>query len=127
MEQLLRDFTLEFCGNGEYKTTPISFFQQQKGILLDVRTKEEFASLSIHLELHDNIESKNIPVSKIPDKFEEIPQNILVAIFCPGSIRASFVYAFLYSKGFRNIKILTGGYLALTEALSSSKICKIVK
>jgi rhodanese-related sulfurtransferase len=127
MEQLLKDFDLEFCANGKYKITPEKFFKLDKAFFLDVRTKEEFLSFSFNLKHHKNIKSKNIPINEIPNRIDEITTKETVAIFCPGSIRASFVYAYLYSKGFKNIKILTGGYTALTEELTSAKIIKTIK
>lgn len=79
------------------------------------------------MEYHPNIECKNIPINKIPDRICEIPKEKLVAVFCPANVRSSIVYAYLLSKGFSNVRILEGGYAALTEALKPGKMLNMLK
>jgi hypothetical protein len=66
MEQVLKSFTLDYFGNGKHKISPEKFFDIAKGLLLDVRSKEESDSISIKLEHHSNVESLNIPINEIP-------------------------------------------------------------
>jgi len=127
MEQVLKKLTLDFFGEGKHKVTPEKFFEIENGFLLDVRSKEEAVSLWIKMELHPNIESTNIPVNEIPDRIDEIPKEKFVAVFCSAGVRAAIVYAYLLSKGFSNVRILEGGYLALTEALKPGKVLKVLK
>ncbi len=127
MEQVLKNFTLDFFGQGKHKISPEKFFEIENGFLLDVRSKEEAASISIKMEVHPNIESKNIPINEIPDRIDEIPKEKLVAVFCSGEVRSAIVYAYLLSKGFSNVRILEGGYSALTEALKPKKLLKMIK
>ncbi len=127
MEQVLKNLTLEFFGQGKHKISPEKFFKTENGFLLDVRSREEAASISIKMDVHPNIESKNIPVNEIPDRIEEIPKEKVVAVFCPAGVRSSIVYAYLLSKEFSNVRILEGGYLALTEALKPGKILKLLE
>ena len=127
MEQVLKNLTLDFCGEGKHKISPERFFKIENGFLLDVRSKEKASSVSINMEVHPNIESKNIPVNEIPDRIDEIPKEKFVAVFCSAGVRSAIVYAYLLSKGFSNVRILEGGYPALTEALKPGKVLKVLK
>ncbi|MCK5837379.1 MAG: rhodanese-like domain-containing protein [Desulfobacula sp.] len=127
MDQILRNFTLDFFGKGKHKITPEKFFEMEDVILLDVRSKEEAASLSIKLEYHSNIEFINIPINEIPDRLLEIPKEKSISVFCPANVRSAIVFAFLLSKGFPDVRILEGGYSALTEALLPGKILQAVQ
>ena len=127
MEQILKNLTLDFFGEGKHKISPEKFFEIENGFLLDVRSKEEAASILIKMELHPNIESKNIPVNEIPDRIDEISKEKFIAVFCSAGVRSAIVYAYLLSKGFSNVRILEGGYPALTEALKPGKVLKVLK
>jgi len=126
MDQVLRKLTLEFFGKGKHKISPEKFFEMENGFLLDVRSKEEVDSISINMKRHSNIESKNIPIHEIPDRIHDVPKNKSVGIFCPANVRSAIVYAYLLSKGFSDVRIVDGGYSALTEALKPGKVLKVV-
>ena len=125
MEQILKNLTLDFFGKGKHKISPEKFFKIENGILLDVRSKEEAGSISIKMEYHFNVESINIPINEIPDRIDEIPKEKSVAVFCPANVRSAIVYAYLLSKGFSDVRIVEGGYSALTEALKPDKVLKV--
>ena len=72
------------------------------------------------------IECKNIPVNEIPDRIHEIPKGKSIAVFCPANVRSALAYAYLLSKGFSDVRILEGGYTALTDALKPDKVLKVV-
>ncbi|MDY6863192.1 MAG: rhodanese-like domain-containing protein [Thermodesulfobacteriota bacterium] len=127
MEQILKNLTLDFFGKGKHKITPEKFFEIENVFLLDVRSKEEASSISIRMENHSNVESVNIPINEIPDRINEIPKEKFVAVFCPASVRSAIVYAYLLSKGFSEVRIVEGGYVALTEALKPGQILKIIQ
>ncbi|MBW2166868.1 MAG: rhodanese-like domain-containing protein [Deltaproteobacteria bacterium] len=127
MEQILKTLTLDFFGKGKHKISPEKLFDIENSFLLDVRSKEEAASISVKMEFHPNIESKNIPINEIPDRIDEIPKEKFIAVFCPANVRAAIVYAYLLSKGFPNVQILEGGYSALTEAIKPGKVLKLLK
>jgi rhodanese-related sulfurtransferase len=127
MDQILKNFTLDYFGKGEHKISPKEFFAIKNGFLLDVRSKEEAEAVSIKMEIFSNLESKNIPINEIPDRIDEISKEKLIAVFCPANIRASIVYAYLLSKGFSTVKILEGGYSALTDAIKPVEILKKLK
>ena len=127
MEQILKSLTLDFFGKGKHKITPDKFFETENGFLLDVRSKEEACSISIRMECHSNLESVNIPVNEIPDRIDEIPKEKFVGVFCPANVRSAIVYAYLLSKGFSKVRIVEGGYPALTEGLKPGQILKVIQ
>ena len=127
MEQILKALTLDFFGKGKHKVSPEKFFELENAFLLDVRSKEEAGSISIQLEYHFNVECKNIPINEIPDRIHEIPKEKSVAIFCPANVRSAIVYAYLLSNGFADVRIVEGGYSALTEALKPGKVLKAIQ
>lgn len=124
MEQVLKSLTLDFFGKGKHKISPDKFFEMENGFLLDVRSKEEADSIAIKMKYHPNIECKNIPTNEIPDRVHEIPKDKSIAVFCPANVRSAIVYAYLLAEGFTDIRIVEGGYSALTDALKPGKVLK---
>lgn len=125
MEQVLKNFTLDFFGKGKHKVSPAAFFELDDVVLLDVRSKEEATSLSIGLALHDNVQCFNIPINEVPDRLSDIPKDKPIAIFCPASVRSAIVYSFLLTKGFSDVRILMGGYPALTNEVMPGKVLQL--
>ncbi len=127
MEQILKSLTLDFFGKEKHKISPEKFFDMENGLLLDVRSKEESDSISIKLKHHSNVESLNIPINEIPDRIDEIPKTKFIAVFCPANVRSAIVYAYLLSKGFTEVRIVEGGYSALTEALKPGQVLRVIQ
>ena len=126
MEQSLRNMTLEFFGSGKHKISPDNLLEKKNVLLLDVRTKEEYESISIKFGGISNIICKNIPLNELPDRIDEIPKERFIAIFCPANFRSSMTYLYLLSKGFTNVRIIEGGYAALTDAIMPGKLFKSI-
>ena len=124
MEQVLKNFTLEFFGKGKHKILPEDFLKIKDGFLLDVRLREEASAVSIKMKHLSNVKCKNIPVNELPDRIKEIPTSKSIAIFCPANVRSSITYAYLCSKGYSNVRIMEGGYVALMNAIKPGKILK---
>ncbi|HEX9058626.1 MAG TPA: FAD-dependent oxidoreductase [Clostridia bacterium] len=74
-----------------------------KGILIDVREKEEF-------ELGTIEGSVNIPLDKIRNRLYDIPADKEVYIFCQVGLRGYLASRILMQKGYKNVKNLSGGY-----------------
>jgi rhodanese-related sulfurtransferase len=125
MEQVLKNFTLDFFGKGKHKVSPAAFFELDDVVLLDVRSKEEAASLSIKLAIHDNVQCLNISINDVPDRLNDIPKDKPIAVFCPAGVRSAIVYSFLLAKGFSDVRILFGGYPALTEEVMPGKVLQL--
>jgi rhodanese-related sulfurtransferase len=122
VEQILKNFTLDFFGKGKHKVLPEDFFKTNDGFLLDVRSEEEASAVSIKMKHLSNVECKNIPIDQLPDRIQEIPTNKSIAIFCPANVRSTMAYIYLRSKGCPDVRIMEGGYVALTNAVKPGKI-----
>jgi rhodanese-related sulfurtransferase len=127
MEHIFKQFTLDYFAKGKQKTTFAAFLEQEDAVLVDVRSKEEALTLPIQFAPHDNVTAVNIPISEVPERMAEIPADKPVGLFCPATIRSAMVYALLLSNGYENVRILEGGYPALTEAVMPPKVLQAVK
>lgn len=81
----------------------INKLDQEKTVLIDVRTPEEFSLGTIE-------GAKNIPVDELRNRLSEIPQDREIIIFCQVGLRAYLACRILRQKRFKNIKNLSGGY-----------------
>jgi rhodanese-related sulfurtransferase len=116
--------TLDFFGKGKHKVTPEKLFEMDNVFLLDVRSREESDAISIRMEGYPNVEAANIPINEVADRIDEIPRDRRIAVFCPAHVRATIVYTFLLMEKFPDVRILEGGYQALTDALKPGKVLK---
>lgn len=75
--------------------------------VLDVREKIEFHTY--------NIGGKNIPLSKLNDNLALIHPNKTdeLIVICKAGLRSATAQEILIRNGFKNVKNLTGGLLAL--------------
>ena len=71
--------------------------------LLDVRTREEFDRATIEGAV-------NIPVQELRDRYEEIPRDKTLVVFCGIGLRAYRAERILRQHGFEDIYNLSGGY-----------------
>lgn len=122
MEQVMKNMTLEFFGKAMHKVMPEQLLDMEHAVFLDVRTPEEAESLAFPLSRHSNVSSLHIPINEVPERLAEIPKEMMVAVFCPHQVRASIVYAYLLSRGYEQVRVLSGGYAALTDALLPGKV-----
>jgi len=129
MEQVLQNLTLEFFGTGQHAINPEPFLALEGAIFLDVRTREEIESVAIGLHRHQNIISVNIPVHELPARISELPKDKQIGIFCPANVRSGIVYLYLLSHGFSTsrVRVILGGYTALTDALKPGQILKLIQ
>lgn len=127
MENVLKRLSFEFIGSGKLTVEPAVFLDQENVVLLDVRTKEEAETIPLLMQHHANLICINIPVHEVPDRIGEIPSGKPIGVFCPGDVRSSIVYAYLLSKGFTDVRVIAGGYHALTDALKSGNVLKAVQ
>jgi len=104
-EDLLKQFDLNFFGTGSHKISlekAMSLKQENKAVFIDVRSKEELAYVSFGF-------ASNIPISELPQRINEIPEDKTVVLFCASGPRATIAYAFLQVNGYKNARILTDG------------------
>jgi rhodanese-related sulfurtransferase len=71
-------------------------------VLLDVREDSELEICRIEGALH-------IPMGQIPNRFESLPKDKKIIIFCHHGMRSMQVLQYLENKGFSQLSNLAGG------------------
>ena len=72
--------------------------------LIDVREQEEFDEV--------NLAGKLIPMSELETRWQEIPKEETVYVYCRTGRRSRVAIEFLKSKGYDNCVNVTGGIVA---------------
>ena len=122
-DELLKNFDLEFFGSGRHKISvekALESFRDNKAFIVDVRTKEEASHVRFDFAL-------NIPVSDIPDRLAEIPEDKTVIVFCSSVVRAAIVYTYLRLKEYSDVKILTAGLSEIAGCLKPGYVLKTTR
>lgn len=127
MEDVLKKLTLDFFGAGCHRITPSKLLGMKKAVFLDVRSLEERETLGIHLKHHQGIQFLHIPLDELPERYEEIPRDEMIGIFCPANVRSTIAMVYLLYKGYKEVKIIEGGYAALTDEMKPGKVFNLVK
>jgi len=122
MGQVLKSMTFEFFGKGLHKIAPENLLGMENAVFLDVRSNEEIASCPFLLGVHSNVTSLHIPIDEVPERLAEIPKGVMVGVFCPHHVRALMVYVYLRSKGYEQVKVVAGGYAAMSDAVLPGKL-----
>lgn len=120
--ELLKKMDIDFFGHSKHKIAIEALLKHENAVFLDIRTSEEVRNLDIRLE--DFVKVIRIPMNELPERIEELSREKIIGIFCPGAVRASVVWAYLYSNGFENAKIAIGGFQAITDAVKTVKVYK---
>ena len=119
-DEWLAGLDLSFWGTAQHKVMPAQFFERQASedaVLLDVRSQEEADYLALPFALH-------IPIHELPDRWQEVPADRLVATFCSSVTRAVVAWAYLQLKGLDKVRILDARYDELTAELKPGKVYK---
>ena len=122
LERTIETMNFHYFATGQHKITPESFLQSQDAVLLDVRSREETETIKFQLNHH--AELLEIPAHEVPSRIAEIPGDKFIGVFCSSGIRSVMIFLYLQSKGYKNVKILDGGYNNLIAALMPGKIYK---
>ena len=121
LDELLKNFDLEFFGSGKHKISierALELLRDNEAFIVDVRAKEEISYVRFDFAL-------NIPVSDIPNRLAEIPEDKTVIVFCSSVVRATIVYTYLRLKGYAYVKILTAGLSEIVSCLKPDYVLKI--
>ncbi len=86
-----------------YYWNDVEHIDLNKSILIDVRTPEEY-------ELGTIVNAINIPVDCLRDRLDEIPRDKEVCIFCQIGLRGYLAVRILMSRGYKDVRNLSGGY-----------------
>ena len=87
------------------------FDRKEKFTLLDVRELEEYEVA--------NLGGLHIPLGELPARFEEVSKDAEIVVHCHHGGRSQRAAVFLRSKGFKNVKNLSGGIEAWSVAIDS--------
>jgi rhodanese-related sulfurtransferase len=123
LDEWLAGLDLSFWGTAQHKVMPPQFFERQASegaVLLDLRSQEEAGYLALPFALH-------IPIHELPDRWQEVPTDRLVATFCSSVTRAVVAWAYLQLKGLDKVRILDARYPDLTAELKPGKVYKRMK
>jgi len=124
LDNILRGMTFEFFGSGQHKIEMETLLATKDAVFLDVRSRHEWESVQIKLEHH--IRVLWIPIEKIPERFNELPRDKVIGVFCTSSTRSAIVYAYLRSIGYDNVRVTPSGYEAITNLLMPGKLYKSI-
>ncbi len=116
---------LDFWGTGQHKVTlerVLSALEQgeEAPLVLDVRTPEEQRYWALPF-------AQVIPLHELPARWQELPRERVIAVFCPGKVRASVAYAYLQSKGLANVRLLDARAGDLVETLNPGQVRKLAQ
>jgi pyruvate/2-oxoglutarate dehydrogenase complex dihydrolipoamide dehydrogenase (E3) component/rhodanese-related sulfurtransferase len=88
----------------------IENLQEDKDILIDIRTKGEYKEGTIKNAI-------NMPLDDLRNLVNEIPKDKNIYLFCQIGLRGYVASRILKQNGFRNIKNLSGGYITYINAV----------
>jgi rhodanese-related sulfurtransferase len=91
----------------------VSLLISGKGVLVDVRFKEEVAAWRTGFGL-------KIPLNELPERLKELPKGKIIVAACPHKDRSAIAMAYLRSKGY-DAKYLTDGLIGLAEHLRGER------
>ena len=116
--------TLSFWGTGQHKMTAAQLAEKwrngERAIVLDTRAVEETQYVHLPFALH-------IPIAELPQRWQEVPKDVPVAIFCSSGVRSAIAYAYLQLKGLTNVRILEGNYEGLVAEFVPGKLWKLIQ
>lgn len=81
---------------------------QSGGVLVDVRTPNEFAGGSLP-------GAKSVPLCELPTRMDEIPKDAPVTLMCQGGYRGTIASSLLLNAGYQQVANVAGGYEAVKE------------
>ena len=125
IEGIMKSMTFEFFSSGIHKIKASDHFLKEDALFLDVRSNEERDTLSFELIHHMPV--IHIPINDVPDRLDEIPKDRCIGVFCSSGVRATIVYVYLKSKGYKDVLILEGGYNGIIDEIKPGKFLKHIK
>jgi len=123
MENTIRKMDFEFFGTGKHMVSPEKFIENENALFLDVRAEEEVETIKFNFKYH-NIQVMHIPFHELADRYHELPKDKLISTFCSSGPRSAMAYLFLLSKGFTQVKCISGSYEQITSLLKPGKLYK---
>lgn len=125
MNRIIKSMDFEYFAAGKHKQDVGIFLKNKDAILLDIRSQEEFETISLNLKHHMPV--LQIPLNEIPDRLSEIPRDKTIGIFCSSGIRIGIAYTYLKTQGLDSVFMLPGGLDAIVKELKPGKILKTIR
>lgn len=122
LEHVISTMDFQYFGTGQHKIEAEAFLSMENIVFLDVRAQEEMETIKLPLSHH--CEVVEIPTNEVPMRLHEIPKDKVIGVFCSAGVRAVIIFAYLRSKGYKQVKIIPGGYPPLMEAILPGKLYK---
>lgn len=122
LEKVISELDFQYFGTGQHKIEAEVFLAAENTVFLDVRAKEEQETIKLSLSHHCTV--LEIPTNEIPKRINEIPKDKTIGVFCSAGVRATIIFVYLKSKGYKNVKIILGGYPPLMAAVMPGKLYK---
>lgn len=120
----LEGLNLSYWGTGQHKITAAQLSEKwrngEQAVVLDTRSPEEAQYVNLPFALH-------IPIAELPHRWQEVPKDVAVAIFCSSGVRSAIAYAYLQLKGLANVRILEGNYEGLVMEFAPGKLKKLLE
>lgn len=120
LTEVIKKMDFDFFGAGLHKVTPAQFLENPEALLVDIRSREEIRNLQFPMA--DFCEVLTIPLNELPDRLNEIPGDRDMATFCSSGVRSVAAYLYLKTAGFDRVRVISGGYGDLCEALMPGKV-----
>lgn len=122
LEKVISEMNFQYFGTGQHKMEPEAFLAAENTVFLDVRAKKEIETVKFSLSHY--CEVLEIPTDEVPVRINEIPKDKTIGVFCSAGVRAAIIFSYLRSKGYKDVKIIPGGYPSLMAAIMPGKIYK---
>ena len=124
-DTMLQTMTFDFFSTGKHKISFNDLLLEENPVFLDVRTQEEFDTLSFPLTHY--LQVLQIPIAEIPVRIQEIPKDRPVGVFCASGVRSAIAYYYLQAQGYSQVRIIEGGCAELVACLKPGMIRKQIK
>ncbi len=125
MSKIFEEMDFDYFSQGKHRITVDEFFESDDVLLLDVRTKEELDM--IHFPLYRHCDVIHIPLNELPKRYDELPKDRKIAIFCSGTQRASIAFGYLRAQGYDNARILLASIDTFASYFKPGILKKVIR
>lgn len=121
LDVVLEEMDFEFLGSGEHSMNIEGMRKALKNdhfMFLDIRSEEEVSYTTFPF-------AASIPLHDLPKKYEELPKDKCIVVFCSSIFRAAVAYTYLRAKGFDEVKGLTVPMEDMVKAFKPGPLSKM--
>lgn len=88
---------------------PVGEAAAPRPVLLDVRNLNEYETAHVRGALH-------IPLDELRFRLDEVPRDASILVHCRSGFRSHLALRILMENGWKNVRNITGGFVAMTAA-----------